>query len=329
MLARLVAAIAPEDCELIAGVLLDEFRSLGRLWSQTAERMAAVLRDWPEVGAFLASLRDTMIEGMRSDLRTGKVDPFDPALRRYLIASMGSLPDERLRILFLDSSRGLIADEQMQYGTLAHLAIYPRTIFRRALEHNAAAVILVHNHPGGDATPSEDDILSTRKLDQIGRALDIEILDHIIVTATRLHHIMCESRGSASRLKPSAFTLRSAASPQEEEADPRVLRNAETVLRRRILRQQLVGSAELFGEPAWDMLLDLFIHECKGQQLSMSSLCATAGIPNSSAMKLAQRLCDAGILERAPDIFDGRRTLMKIAPEVAHRLRAYFAEGTE
>jgi DNA repair protein RadC len=127
----------------------------------------------------------------------------------------------------------------------------------------------------------------------------------------------------------SEFTLRSEAAAQDEEDDARALRNAEAVLRRRILRKQLIGHAELFGEPAWDMLIDLFIHECRGEQLSMSSLCATAGIPTSSAMKLAQRLCEAGVLERTPDLFDGRRTLMKIAPEVAHRLRAYFAEGTE
>jgi DNA repair protein RadC len=134
---------------------------------------------------------------------------------------------------------------------------------------------------------------------------------------------------SGGGLKPSQAVLRSGAEPQDEEVDARALRNAEAIFRRRILRKELVGSAELFGEPAWDMLLDLFIHEGRGQQLSMSSLCATAGIPTSSAMKLAQRLCEAGILERTPDIFDGRRTLMKIAPQVAHRLRASFAEGTE
>src|SRR3546814_17504789 len=95
---------------------------------------------------------------------------------------MGSLPFEVLRILFLDRGRRLLADEQLQHGTLAQLAIYPRTIFRRALELNAAAIILIHNHPSGDARPSEEDIAVTRKLDQIGRALDGEIFDHIVVT---------------------------------------------------------------------------------------------------------------------------------------------------
>jgi DNA repair protein RadC len=140
---------------------------------------------------------------------------------------------------------------------------------------------------------------------------------------------MRDERPSAGGLRSLADGLRQEAEPHDEEAGARALRNAEAIVRRRIVRREVVGSAELFGEPAWDMLLDLFIHEGRGQQLSMSSLCATAGIPASSAMKLAQRLCEAGILERTPDIFDGRRTLMKIAPDVAHRLRDYFAAGTE
>src|SRR3546814_8568098 len=85
------------------------------------------------------------------------------------------------------SSYLLLADEQLQYGTLAQLAIYPRTIFRRALELNAAAIILIHNHPSGDARPSEEDIAVTRKLDQIGRALGVEIFDHIVVKIGRAH----------------------------------------------------------------------------------------------------------------------------------------------
>ncbi len=77
------------------------------------------------------------------------------------------------------------------------------------------------------------------------------------------------------------------------------------------------------------MLLDLFIQQCEGKLLPMSSLCLSANIPNSSAMKLIQRLCDAGLLERLPDHRDGRRSLIRISPDTEHRLRAYFAEGTE
>lgn len=271
-----------------------------------------------------------MSESLRSNIRSIPIDPFSPALREYLIASMGSLADERLRVLFLDNARRLLADEELQHGTLAQLAIYPRTIFRRALEHNAAAIILVHNHPGCDPRPSDEDVAATRHLEQIGRAIEVELLDHIVVTARHTHHIMSEDAIAGMATRSAAFTLRSPdGGGSLPDAGQHILANAEAAVRRRLLRRQLLGNAELFGEPAWDMLLDLFINECLDKPVSMSSLCVAAGIPTSSAMKLAQRLCDAGLLYRVPDHRDGRRNFMRISPDVAHRLRAYFAEGTE
>lgn len=268
-----------------------------------------------------------MIEALRSDIPQCPIDPSDPALARYLIASMGSLPDERLRILFLDAARRLIADEQLQHGTLAHLAIYPRTIFRRALEHNAAAIILVHNHPSGDPLPSDEDIAVTRKLDQLGLALDVRILDHIVVTATQTRHVQYDENDPPARA--TSYMLKSRSDSENRETRALAVQNVQTTVRRRQLRRQLLGHADLFGEPAWDMLLDLFIHECEGRLLSMSSLCVAAGIPTSSAMRLVLRMCDAGLIERIPDVFDRRRSLMRIAPDVAHRMQAYFAEGSE
>src|SRR3546814_10608239 len=81
----------------------------------------------------------------------------------------------------------------------------PRTIFRRALELNAAAIILIHNHPSGDARPSEEDIAVTRKLDQIGRALDVEIFDHIVVTSASTHHIANREDRKSTRLNSSHY----------------------------------------------------------------------------------------------------------------------------
>lgn len=300
-----------------------------QIWAQPPEALARILGDWPAVLPLLVGTRDAMSESLRSDIRAIPIDPFNPALRQYLIASMGSLADERLRVLFLDNARRLIADEELQNGTLAQLAIYPRTIFRRALEHNAAAIILVHNHPSGDPRPSEEDIAATRKLEQIGRALEIDLLDHIVVTARHTHHIMSEEAMAGVAARSVAYMLRSPDDGGKVPDTKRIHANAEAAVRRRLLRRQLLGNGELFGEPAWDMLLDLFINECLDKPVSMSSLCVAAGIPTSSAMKLAQRLCDAGLLYRVPDHRDGRRNFMRISPDVAHRLRAYFAEGTE
>lgn len=327
VLARLVAAVEPANCERIAAKLLEEFQSIGRVWTAAPEALSRVLGEVSPVISLIIGARDAALETMAGDLRGIAIDPFSPELRRYLIASMGSLADETLRILFLDNSRRLIADERLQNGTLGQLAIFPRTIFRRALEHNAAGLILVHNHPSGDPSPSEEDIAATRRLEVIGRSLDVEIVDHIIVTAAYTHHIVSRDAIAGKTPSPSLFTFRSPP-PSRSVPDTSVaLANAETLVHRRLLRQQLIGASELFGDPAWEMLVDLFIHECKGKDLSISSLCVTPTIPMSSALRLAQKLCDAGILRRVADPFDGRRSIIKLEPEVFHRLHAYFEAG--
>lgn len=243
--------------------------------------------------------------------------------------SMGSLSDERLRILFLDSGRHLLADEVLQSGTLAQLAIYPRTIFRRALELNAAGLILVHNHPSGDHRPSSEDIEATQKLQMIGRSLNIEIIDHIVVTSTQCHHVISQDTLAGQPVQPTSFTLRSPGGPARIDHGDIALANARAAMRRRLLRQQLIGAPELFGDPAWEMLIDLFVHECERKRLSISALCVTSSIPMSSALRLAQRLCDAGITRRVPDPIDGRRTFIRLDPVIAHRMRAYFEAGAE
>lgn len=275
----------------------------------------------------LIGARDMMVEGMRGDLRAKVIDPFDPKLRQYLITSMGSLPIEVLRILFLDGARRLLADEQLQHGTLAQLAIYPRTIFQRALELNAAGIILVHNHPSGDPSPSEEDIAATQRLDQIGRALDVVVLDHIVVTSACAHHIANRETVSVQSTKDMSFTLRSSENGPPHARD--AVDYARATMRRRILRRQLIGAEELFGEPAWEMLIDLFIHEGEGRPLSTSDLCVTSTIPMSSALRLVQKLCDAGLVDRTPDLMDARRSFVRLQPATSHRLRAYFSEAPE
>lgn len=329
VLARLITAVDPDNCEHLAQTLLAEFRSIGVIWSQTPEALERILGPDSPITALILGARDAALETMAGDMRGIAIDPFSPELRSYLIASMGSLADETLRVLFLDSSGRLIADERLQNGSLSQVAAHPRTIFRRALEHNAAGLILVHNHPSGDPTPSEEDVLVTRRLDQIARSLDVEIIDHIIVTSVYAHHII--SRDSIMGKPPvsMSYTLRSPEPPHKIGDTDLALANAEALVRRRFLRQQLVGAPELFGDPAWEMLVDLFIHECKDKDLSISSLCVAVSIPMSSALRLAQKLCDAGILRRVADPIDGRRSIIKLEPVIAHRLRAYFEGGTD
>ena len=99
----------------------------------------------------------------------------------YCRTTMAFNDKEQFRVLFLDKKNTVIADEVQQTGTVDHTPVYPREIVKRALEHSATALILVHNHPSGDPTPSRADIQMTRTIVDIAKPLGISVHDHIIV----------------------------------------------------------------------------------------------------------------------------------------------------
>ncbi len=99
----------------------------------------------------------------------------------YCHAALAHEKTEQFRILFLDRKNVLIADEVQQRGTIDHTPVYPREVIKRALEHNAAALILVHNHPSGDPKPSREDIEMTREIKAAASALGISIHDHLVI----------------------------------------------------------------------------------------------------------------------------------------------------
>jgi len=103
------------------------------------------------------------------------------ALIDYCAAAMARSMKEEFRVLFLDRKNVLIADEVQSSGTIDHTPVYPREIVKRALELGASAVILVHNHPSGDPTPSRADIEMTREVADAARALKIIVHDHVVV----------------------------------------------------------------------------------------------------------------------------------------------------
>jgi DNA repair protein RadC len=102
-------------------------------------------------------------------------------LSAYLRTAMAHEPREQFRVLFLDRKNQLIADEAMNEGTVDHAPVYPREVVRRALELSAKSMIIVHNHPSGDPTPSRPDIEMTRQIIEAARALGIDVHDHLIV----------------------------------------------------------------------------------------------------------------------------------------------------
>jgi DNA repair protein RadC len=99
----------------------------------------------------------------------------------YCRTAMAFMDKEQFRLLFLDKRNALIADEVQQSGTVDHTPVYPREVVKRALELSASALILVHNHPSGDPTPSPADVKMTREIIDVARPLGIAVHDHIIV----------------------------------------------------------------------------------------------------------------------------------------------------
>jgi DNA repair protein RadC len=97
---------------------------------------------------------------------------------------MGALDHERFAVMFLDASHRLIAFDEMFIGTLTTATVYPREVVKRALAHNAAAVILCHNHPSGNVVPSPADKFLTCRLTQVLELVDVKVLDHIVVGQT-------------------------------------------------------------------------------------------------------------------------------------------------
>lgn len=126
-------------------------------------------------------VREVMLHVLREEALKAPILGTSEALIDYLFADMAHLPAERLRVLFLNAKNRLLRDELVCEGSVNEAPIYPREIMRRALEVGATALILAHNHPSGDAQPSEGDIAATRRVAEAARALDIRIHDHVIL----------------------------------------------------------------------------------------------------------------------------------------------------
>jgi len=117
-------------------------------------------------------------------MRTHVVSSWD-ALLDYCHTTMAHRETEQFRVLYLDRKNVIIADEEQGKGTVDHVPVYPREVAKRALELNASALILVHNHPSGDPTPSQNDIDMTQQIHNACNALGLTLHDHLIIGKSR------------------------------------------------------------------------------------------------------------------------------------------------
>jgi DNA repair protein RadC len=177
----LFRSIPRRDVKRTAKDLIRRFGSFAEVMAAPAAR----LKEVPGVGESVA-LDLKIVEAAARRLARGAIAK-RPVLSswssviEYCRTAMAFAEREQFRILFLDKKNQLIADEVQQSGTVDHTPVYPREIVKRALELAATAVILVHNHPSGDPTPSQADITMTREIVAVAKPLGIAIHDHIIV----------------------------------------------------------------------------------------------------------------------------------------------------
>ena len=169
------------DVKPLAKQLLDRFGDFNGVISALPAR----LRDLPGVGqAVVCELKVVEAAAHRLARARGINHPALSSwsgLMEYCKTTMAHRETEQFRILFLDKKNVLIADERQQEGTIDHTPVYPREVIKRALELGASAIIMVHNHPSGDPTPSRDDIEMTLEVMEAGKKLGIKLHDHIVI----------------------------------------------------------------------------------------------------------------------------------------------------
>jgi DNA repair protein RadC len=165
----------------LAKALIKRFGDLGAVLAAQPARLAEVEGAGPAVVQELKLLQAVIERTAKAEAMGRSVITSWTQLMIYCQRAMAHEPREQFRVLFLDAKNQLIADEIQTRGTVDGAAVYPREVVRRALELSASAIILAHNHPSGDPTPSKADIAITREIIDAGLALNVRVHDHVIV----------------------------------------------------------------------------------------------------------------------------------------------------
>jgi DNA repair protein RadC len=175
-----------EALSLLCGLDEPQAEALLNAFGSLPEVIGAPAADLARVAGRRAAVRLRLVQALARrqlarPLRDRSLLTASSQVDAYLRATMTGAPREQFRVLYLDKKNRLIADEAMAEGTIDHAPVYPREVIRRALELNASALILSHNHPSGDPAPSAADVDMTRQVIEAGKPLRILVHDHAIV----------------------------------------------------------------------------------------------------------------------------------------------------
>lgn len=176
-----------KDAVELAADLLRHFGSLQALLKANLRDFSSVPGLGPAKYAQLNAVIELARRAISDEMVSGHRICSPTAAKDYLRLALANRPYESFHVLFLDVRNRLIAARELFRGTLTHTSVYPREVVREALEHNAASVMLAHNHPSGTPDPSEADLLLTRSLVQALALVDVRCLDHFVVAGHRVH----------------------------------------------------------------------------------------------------------------------------------------------
>jgi DNA repair protein RadC len=172
------------DVKPLAKALLKQFGSFAGVIHAEESALRGVDDVGDAVVAAIKTIRVSTQRLIKSEISDQPIIQSWSALMDYCKLAMGNKKIEEFRVLFLNHRHALIADEVMQRGTVNHTPVYPREIVKRALELAASSIILLHNHPSGDPTPSKADIDITKQIIDACKTINISVHDHVIITAT-------------------------------------------------------------------------------------------------------------------------------------------------
>lgn len=179
----LFMAIPRKDVKPIAKALIDKFKDINGVLNASLNDLHRIDGISHNSAVAIRAIRAAGLRLLKQDVIGRPVLTSWQRLVEYCQAAMADEQNEQFRLIFLNKKNEVMADEVQQTGTVDYTPAYPREIMKRALEIGATALILVHNHPSGDPTPSKEDIALTKQVVEAGKSLGIQVHDHVIVSA--------------------------------------------------------------------------------------------------------------------------------------------------
>lgn len=183
-LARLILSLYGDRAEQVAGVLIDDFGSLQSLLRSSKAALARRIPGEPVLVELLAAIQPLIRHMLQSEMLEGPILPDTKAALDYLFVTLAHESTEQVHALFLNAKNRVLAQERIAKGSVTKVDLFPREIVRRALDLGATGLILAHNHPSGDPTPSRSDFQATRAVADAARLFEIILHDHFIVGRT-------------------------------------------------------------------------------------------------------------------------------------------------